>query len=172
LKLLNLQQGNRKMVDPLLLISPRVIALTAFVLFAPVVASFRLAPGSRWAEYVGIFFHLATFLLVAKLPAPEWARAAGYGWLLLDITAGALNINRVPHAVADYVRLGGHIFGGIWIIVASLQGSPMVMLTGLPAGSFLFGYTFASPFLRPVWLSPASIFVLLWLLTIAWQNGI
>jgi hypothetical protein len=134
------------MVDPLLLISPRVIALTAFVLFAPVVASFRLAPRSRWAEYVGIFFHLATFFLVAKLPAPDWARVAGSSWLLLDVTAGALNINRVPRAIGDHVRLGGHIFAGIWIVVASLQGSPMAMLTGLPAGSFLFRYTFASPF--------------------------
>jgi hypothetical protein len=160
------------MVDPLLSISARDVALTAFILFAPVVASFRLAPGSRWAEYLGIFFHLATFFLVAKLPSPEWARTAGYGWLLLDVTAGALLINRVPRAVADYVRLGGHIFAGIWIAVASLQGSPAAMLTGLPAGAFLFGYTFASPFLRPVWLSPASILVLLWLLVIAWQNGI
>src|ERR1700722_312282 len=134
------------MVDPLLSISPRAIALTGFVLFAPVVVSFRLAPGRRWAEYVGIFFHLATFFLVAKLPVPDWARAAGYGWLLLDVTAGALNVNRIPHAVGAHVRLGGHIFAGIWIIMASLQGSPAVMLTGLPAGAFLFGYTFASPF--------------------------
>jgi hypothetical protein len=160
------------MVDPLLLISTRDVALAAFLLFAPVVASFRLAPDSRWPEYLGIFFHLAIFLLVAKLPTPEWARAAGYGWLLLDVATGALIINRVPRAVADYVRLGGHIFAGIWISAASLQGSFAVMLTGFPAGAFLFGYTFASPFLRPAWLSPASILVLLWLLVIAWQNGI
>ncbi|WP_158906845.1 hypothetical protein [Burkholderia sp. L27(2015)] len=160
------------MVDPLLSISVRAVALTAFILFAPVVASFKLAPGSRWPEYLGIFFHLATFFLVAKLPAPEWARAAGYSWLVLDVTTGAMIINRVPRAVADYVRLGGHIFAGIWIVVASLQGSAAAMLIGLPAGAFLFGYTFASPFLRPVWLSPASILVLLWLAIIAWQNGI
>jgi hypothetical protein len=139
------------MVDPLLSVSTRDVALTAFILFAPVVASFRLAPDSRWAEYLGIFFHLAIFFLVTKLPTPEWARTAGYGWLLLDVTAGALIINHVPRAVADYVRLGGHIFAGIWIAMASLQGSPAAMLTGLPAGAFLFGYTFVSPFLRPVW---------------------
>ena len=53
----------------------------------PVVASFRFAPGIWWAEYVGILYHLAMFLLVFKLPAPEWAKAAGYGWLLLDVAA-------------------------------------------------------------------------------------
>jgi hypothetical protein len=112
------------------------------------------------------------FLLVLKLPAPEWARAAGYGWLLLDVVAGALMINHVPRAIAGNVRLGGHIFAGIWIVMASLQGSPAAKLAALPAGLFLFAYTFASPFLPPAWLRPASIFVLVWLGIIARQNGI
>jgi hypothetical protein len=159
-------------IDPIASVSPRAIALIAFFLFAPVVGSFRFAPGSRWPEYLGIVFHLSMFVLVSKLTAPDWAKAAGYGWLLLDVMTGALLINRVPHAIADHVRLGGHIFGGIWIVTASLQGSPAAMWIGLLAGTFLFGYTFVSPFLQPVWLSPASILVLTWLVIIAWQNGI
>jgi hypothetical protein len=160
------------MVDPVLSLSTRTVSLIALVLWVPVVASFRLAPGSRWASYVGIFYHLAMFLLVFKLPAPEWARAAGYGWLLLDVTAGALVINHVPRAIAGNVRLGGHIFAGIWFVMASLQGSPAAKLAGLPAGLLLFAYTFASPFLPTIWLSPASVFVLAWLGIIAWQNSI
>ena len=100
------------MIDPLLSLSTRAVSLIAFVLFVPVVASFRFAPGTRWAAYVGIFYHLAVFLLVFKLPAPEWARAAGYGWLLLDVAAGTLNIKQVQPAIAHQVRLGGHIFAG------------------------------------------------------------
>ena len=138
----------------------------------PIVAPFRFAPGVRWAGYLGIFYHLAIFLLVFKLPAPEWARAAGYGWLLLDVAAGTLGINQVQPAIAQDVRLGGHIFAGIWIVMASLQQSLAVKLVGLPTGAILFAYTFASPFLPRVWLSPAAILMLVWLAILAWQNGI
>jgi hypothetical protein len=78
------------MVDPVLSLSIRGVSLIALLLCVSVVASFRFAPGARWAEYVGIFYHLAVFLLVFKLPAPEWAKVSGYGWLLLDVAAGTL----------------------------------------------------------------------------------
>jgi hypothetical protein len=95
------------MVDPLLSLSIRAAALTALLLWVPIVASFRFAPGARWAGYAGIFYHLAVFLLVFKLPAPEWARSAGCGWLLLDVAAGVLGIKQVQPAIAQDVRLGG-----------------------------------------------------------------
>jgi hypothetical protein len=160
------------MIDPLLSLSIRVVVLIALLLWVPIVASFRFAPGARWAGYVGIFYHLAVFLLVFKLPAPEWAKAAGYSWLLLDVVAGTLGINQVQPAIAQNVRLGGHIFAGIWIVMASLQGSLAAKLVGLPTGVILFAYTFASPFLPRVWLSPAAILMLVWLAILAWQNGI
>lgn len=160
------------MVDPLLSLSIRSVSLVALLLWAPVVASFRFAPGARWPGHIGILFHLVVFLLVFKLPAPEWARAAGYGWLLLDVAAGVFRVNQAQPAIAQYMRLGGHIFAGIWIVMVSLQGSLAVKLVGLPAGAILFAYTFASPFLPTVWLSPAAILVLVWLAILAWQNGI
>jgi hypothetical protein len=160
------------MVDPLASLSVRAVALIALLLWVPIVASFRFAPGARWAGYVSIFYHLAVFVLVFKLPAPEWAKAAGYGWLFLDVAAGTLGINQVQPAIAQDVRLGGHIFAGIWIVIASLQGSLVAKLVGLPTGVILFAYTFASPFLPTVWLSPAAIFMLVWLAILAWQNGI
>jgi hypothetical protein len=98
------RSGHRTMVDPILSLSTRTVSLAAFVLLVPVVASFRLAPGIWWAEYVGILYHLTMFLLVFKLPSPEWARAAGYGWLRLDVMAGAFMINHVPRTIAGNVR--------------------------------------------------------------------
>ena len=95
------------MVDPLLSLSIRSVSLIALLLWAPILASFRFAPGAPWVGYVGIFFHLAVFLLVFKLPAPEWARAAGYGWLLLDVAAGVFRINQAQCAIAQHIRLGG-----------------------------------------------------------------
>ena len=58
-------------------LAPRVLATLAFLCFAPVVVSFSVAPGAFWADYPAILFHIALFLLVAGLHAPDWGRAAG-----------------------------------------------------------------------------------------------
>ncbi len=159
------------MIDPIRSLSPRVIALAALVFFAPVVVTFAVAPGVWWADYPGILFHLAMFLLVAKLDAPDWAKAAGYGWLVLDVMTGVLTLNNVPHDIADYVRLGGHIFAGIWLVTAALSGSRSMMIAGVLTGIWLGGYTFVSPFLPMTVIGPTAIFFLIWLAIIAWQNG-
>ena len=151
--------------------SARASALAAILLFLPVMVTFAVAPGVWWVNYPGILFHLALFLLVPKLEAPDWAKAAGYGWLVLDVQAGVMGLNGVPHAILDYVRLGGHIFAGIWIVTASLSGSIPVKVSGITAGSLMFLYSFASPFLPLQVLFPASIIVIIWLGFIAAQNG-
>ena len=159
------------MTDPNAPVSPRVLALAAIVFFTPVVVTFAVAPGIWWAEYLGILFHLSLFLLVPKLEAPEWARAAGYGWLTLDVLTGVMVLNHVPHVIADPIRLGGHLFGGIWIATASASGSAAVGIVGVMAGGWLSLYTFVSPFVPSAALAPASILCLIWFGLIAWQNG-
>lgn len=159
------------MNDPLLFISARALALTGALLFIPVIASFAVSPGAIWAEYIGIFFHLTMFLLVAKLDAPEWAKAAGYGWLVLDVMTGVCMINGVPNELADYFRLGGHVFGGVWIVGASCQGSIAVRIVGSLAGTWLGGYSLVSAMLPTTFLAPASLLVTIWLLLIGFQDG-
>lgn len=158
------------MNDPLHSISARAIAFIAAMLFIPVIASFAISPGAIWAEYIGIFFHLTLFLLVAKLEAPEWAKAAGYGWLVLDVMTGVSLINGVPNELADYFRLGGHVFGGIWIVGASHRGSVAVRIVGSLAGTWLGGYRLVSVVLPTTFLAPASVLVTIWLLLIGYQN--
>jgi hypothetical protein len=36
---------------------------------------------------LGMAPHLLLFPVVAALPAPRWAKAAGYGWLVIDVMA-------------------------------------------------------------------------------------
>ena len=79
--------------------------------------------------------------------------------------------NGVPDAIAQPMRLGGHIFAGIWIAVSSLSGSTPMMVTGLISGIWLFVFTFVSPFYPMSALGPASLVVLVWLGILAWQNG-
>ena len=159
------------MVDPFASAPPRLFSIAALLCFTPVVVSFALWPNAWWTDYPGILFHLAMFMLVAKLDAPDWAKAAGYGWLFLDVTTAVLTLNHVPREIAINVRLGGHIFAGIWIATASLNGSPLVKVIGLFMGFCLFAYTFLSPFLPLGYLSVTSFLYLIWLATISVQNG-
>ena len=160
------------MNDPAASLSPRVPALAALLFFVPVVISFAVAPGRWWINYPGILFHLSIFLLVAKLEAPEWAKAAGYGWLILDVTSGVMTMGNVAHDIAYFERYGGHIFAGIWFVTVSLPGSRAVRITGVLAGSLLFLYSFVTRFVPPVALSATSPLILIWLGLLAWQNGV
>lgn len=116
--------------------------------FLPVVFSLSTDFYVWWLEYSGILFHLAMFMLVPSLKAPEWARAAGYGWLLLDTTVGVLALHGVDPVIIDTIRLGGHIFAGIWIVPAALAGSLPSKIFGGFAGAALFLYTFCRRFYR------------------------
>ena len=159
------------MVDPFPSVPPRWFAVAALLCFVPVAVSFVVTPRPWWLDYAGIAFHLAMFMLVAKLDAPDWAKAAGYGWLFLDVTTGIMTLNHVPYSTAIYVRLGGHIFSGIWLIVASLSGSRALQIVGVISGVWLMGYSFVSPFYPMKVLGPQSMLVLVWLAIVAWQYG-
>jgi hypothetical protein len=159
------------MIETTYLPSARILALAAFVAFVPVVVTFAVAPGVWWAEYPGMLFHLSMFFLVPWLPAPAWAKAAGYGWLIIDTTVGAMALNGVPREIVMPMRLGGHIFAGIWILTTSLSGSISMRLIGCIAGIWLSAFTFAARFVPLPVLAPASLLVLVWLAIIAWQEG-
>ena len=158
-------------VDPLRSVAARWFSLAAMLLFIPIALSFVITPRPWWNDYPGILFHLAMFGLVAKLDAPDWAKAAGYGWLFLDVTTGIMTLNNVPMSTAIYVRLGGHIFGGIWLIVASLSGSRAMRFVGFIAGLWLIAYSFVSPFVPIKALGPQALLVLIWLAIVSWRYG-
>lgn len=151
--------------------SARVCALGAILCFVPVAATFFVGGGAGWADYPGIIFHLFVFLLVARLPAPEWARAAGYGWLVIDTTVGAMTLNGVGAEIFTPMRLGGHLFAGLWVVAASFPARPSIRITGVLTGLYLFGFTFVAPQLPMKALAPASILMIVWLALIAWNRG-
>lgn len=106
-----------------------VLPLLPFVLFLPTLVSFVIdEPGAVWVEFPGVFFHLAILLLISRLDAPDWAKAAGYGWIAIDVLSGILTINAVPYEITRPVRLGGHVLAGVWIAMSSvfLRRHPVV----------------------------------------------
>ncbi|GAB3118097.1 hypothetical protein GCM10027160_29670 [Streptomyces calidiresistens] len=149
-------------------LSFRMTAILPLLLFLPPLVSFAVDPGALWAEYPGILFHLAMLFLISRMDAPLWAKAAGFGWITLDVLAGALLINEVPADLADPIRLAGHILAGLWIVTASLvHPVAAVRIVGTIAGTWLGGYTFVATSLPDGSLGPAGVLFTVWLILLA-----
>ncbi|MBA3947018.1 MAG: hypothetical protein H0X37_20955 [Herpetosiphonaceae bacterium] len=86
--------------------------------------------------------HLLLFPVIAALPAPPWARAAGYGWLVIDIVTDVMALNGVADTIYLPMRYGGHVSAALWIAVASWQASGMLRIVGLLLALDLGGYSF------------------------------
>jgi hypothetical protein len=148
--------------------SLRLVALLPLLLFLPAVIAFFVAPDVTWGEYLGVFFHLSILFLVSRLQAAPWAKAAGYGWVTLDVLAGILMINAVEYDTAWAVRLGGHVLAGVWIVTSSLVShSWPVRVVGVLTGLWLAGYSFVGTVLAEEFLRPAGILILAWFALLA-----
>jgi hypothetical protein len=146
----------------------RYIALLPLALFVPVVLALLIDPTVVWGEYLGVFFHLSILLLVSRLDAAPWAKAAGYGWVVLDVLAGILMINDISYETAWAVRLGGHVLAGVWIVASSLVSrSWLVRIAGLVSGVWLAGYSFVGTTVPEEFLSPAGIVTAVWFALLA-----
>lgn len=148
--------------------SLRALALLPLVLFLPAVIAFFVDPDVVWGEYLGVFFHLSILFLVSRLEAAPWAKAAGYGWVALDVLAGILMINDVAYDTAWAVRLGGHVLAGVWIVSSSLVSKAVpVAVVGVVTGLWLAAYSFVGDVLPESFLRPAGILILVWFALLA-----
>lgn len=106
--------------------------------------------------------HLVLFPVVAALPAPRWAKAAGYGWLVVDMATDIMALQGVPPLIYLALRYGDHVSSALWAASASWQGRGALRVLGLlyaldialysyiPRGSFFI--LIPSAFLLPAWL--------------------
>ncbi len=105
--------------------------------------------------------HLLLFPVVAALPAPQWARAAGYGWLVIDIATDIMALDGIPDATYLPMRYGGHISAALWIALASWQATGPVRVFGLLLALDLGGYSFIPN--GPFWvLLPSGLLLIIW----------
>jgi hypothetical protein len=152
------------------ILSFRAIAILPIVFFAPSVVLALAFPQGKVDATTGILFHVAMIFVVGRLPGPNWAKAAGFGWLTLDILCGALMLNDVPYEIAWPVRLGGHILAGIWLITESvLCTNRTIQVVGIVTGLWLITYTFFGTVLPTAVLGPPSVLTIVWLALLAWK---
>ena len=147
----------------------RTVALAPAVLFLPTLVAFAVSkPGVVWPEYNGVFFHLAMLLVIARLAAPEWARAAGYGWITLDVLTGILAINGLPYDLTWQVRMGGHVLAGVWLVVSSARAPRRsIRVVGVLTGIDLAGYSLVGDVLPLPFIYPSSLLLVAWLVLLA-----
>jgi len=137
--------------------------------FVPYVPALRNAVGGSLAfaevdAMLGVVEHLLLFPVIAALPAPSWAKSAGYGWLVIDMATDIMQLNGAPVAVYLTLRYGGHIASALWAAAASWRARGALRVVGLLYATDLAIFSFIafvrlsflillpSLFLLPLWL--------------------
>lgn len=129
---------------------------------------FLLSPegeGNVLVALLGAVPHLLLFPVVAALPAPGWGRAAGYGWLVVDIATDVMALNGVPALTFLPMRYGGHVAAALWIASSSWRAKGATRAVGLLLALNLGGYSFVAPFdpTHFAGLLPVVLLLQLWL---------
>jgi len=120
----------------------------------------RTCGGTEW-RLLPVAAHLILFPVVAALPAPPWARAAGYGWLVIDITTDVMALQGVADTLYLPMRYGGHVSAAVWIAAASWQAKGATRIVGLLLALILGGYSLIPH-------GPLGILILSWPLLPLW----
>jgi hypothetical protein len=92
--------------------------------FVPAIRDVTLTTSSTLAvslAVVAVAQHLVVFPVVRALPAPWWARAAAFAWLVLDMSTDLAQLGGAPKSLYLVVRLGVNLLAALWIVSASLR---------------------------------------------------
>lgn len=108
--------------------------------------------------------HLCVFPVITALAAPDWARIAGYGWLVVDIASDIMQLNGTPRESYLPLRYGGHISAALWILLVSLNTRGAMRIIGILLALDLAIYSFIAFIpLAFLLLLPSLILLPLWL---------
>jgi hypothetical protein len=131
-----------------------VIPLLGLATNSPIVAELNgLLPAAA---------HVLLFPVVAALVAPTWARAAGFGWLVIDIATDVMALNGVADTLYLPLRYGGHVSAAVWIATASWLATGGLRAVGLLLALDLGLYSFVAPWVSLVALYPSLLLLVLW----------
>jgi hypothetical protein len=119
--------------------------------------------GAEALALLAVAEHLILFPVIAALPAPKWARAVGYGWLVLDIATDIMQLNGVVKLTYLSLRYGANVAAALWIASASWQGKGAMRVIGVIVALDLTIYSFIAfiPFTF-VMLIPSIVLLPLW----------
>jgi hypothetical protein len=108
-----------------------VAALVAALLFALFHLPIRVLSTGKTAKLIGVAYHLLLLPVVAALPAPLWAKAAGLAWMLFDIALDGGAVAGLSDEVSGPIRQGVHIIASVWVVMAGLTTGGWLAVAGL-----------------------------------------
>jgi hypothetical protein len=149
----------------------RAAYMAAALLVVAFARFFVLPPegrGNMLVALLGVAPLLLLFPIVAMLPAPRRARAAGCGSLVVDTATDVMALNGVPVSTYLPMRYGGHVSAALWIAVASWRIRGASRIIGLLLALDLGGYSFVAPFdpTHVVGLLPSFVLLPIWLVLV------
>ena len=152
-----------------------IAAYGAAILFAIHLITYFIAPirdittsssviGAEAIALLAVAEHVILFPVIVALPTPSWARAAGYGWLVLDIATDIMQLNGEVKLTYLSLRYGANIAAALWIASASWQGrgAMRIIWTIVAFDVALYSFIAFIPFTFLI-LVPSLILLPLWL---------
>ncbi len=119
--------------------------------------------GAEALALLAVAEHLILLPVIAALPVPKWARAVGYGWLVLDIATDIMQLNGVVKLTYLSLRYGANIAAALWIASASWQTKGATRVIGVIVALDLAVYSFIAFIpLTFLVLIPSLILLPLW----------
>lgn len=134
--------------------------------FLPAPISKGVQDGTLFGAILAVAEHMIMFPVIAALSAPQWSKAAGYGWVVIDMTTDIMALNGVDSTIYVSLRYGGHISAAIWFATASWRVKGSIRLFGLLTALNLGLYSFIAYFAPPMVLAPLSIWMIVWLILV------
>lgn len=144
-----------------------LFALHLATYFAPALRDATLATAASLAVPLAVLAvaqHLVVFPVVAALPAPRWARAGAYAWLVFDMGTDLLQLGGASKSVYLVIRLAVNVLAALWIASASWRARGAMRSIGLVVAldtiaysciglffTWAFVVTVPSLILFPVW---------------------
>ena len=99
--------------------------VTYFIPSIPDVTTSSSVIGAEALALLAVVEHLILLPVIAALPVPKWARAVGYGWLVLDIATDIMQLNGVVKPTYLSLRYGANVAAVLWIASASWHSTSL-----------------------------------------------
>src|SRR3990172_1320637 len=95
----------------------------------------------------GLIFHLAMLPVIAALPAPSWAKASGFTWVVVDNMLVLLSFYNAGTELILPLRMGVHLATSTWIFGASMAHTGALRWVGFLVVIAMAGVSLIGPFL-------------------------
>ena len=114
----------------------------------------------------GLIFHLAMLPVIAAVPAPTWAKASGFTWVVVDNMLVLLSLYNAGGEIVMPLRMGVHIATATWIFGASMSNTGALRWVGFLVILAMAGVSLMGPFLGSAVVQasgPGALLLIIWI---------